>query len=77
MNALANALSGLPTARPEEIGLSRAALQRLSGAAQSCFIAWFEGHGEAVAIAPSCRPGTEFHDQINLAEILSRIQSTG
>jgi|ERR1700722_4798804 len=52
-------------------------LQRLSGAAQSCFIAWFEGHGEAVAIAPSCRPGTEFHDQINLAEILSRIQSTG
>jgi hypothetical protein len=52
-------------------------LQRLSGAAQSCFIAWFEGHGEAVAIAPSCRPGTEFHDQINLAEILGRIQSTG
>lgn len=51
-------------------------LQRLSGAAQSCFIAWFEGHGEAVAIAPSCRPGTEFHDQINLAEILGRIQST-
>ena len=32
MNALANALSGLPTARPEEVGLSRAALQRLSGA---------------------------------------------
>jgi CubicO group peptidase (beta-lactamase class C family) len=30
MNALANALSGLPTARPEEVGLSRSALQRLS-----------------------------------------------
>jgi hypothetical protein len=52
-------------------------LQRLSGAGQSCFIAWFEGHGEAVAIAPSCRPGTEFHDQVNLGEILGRIQSTG
>jgi CubicO group peptidase (beta-lactamase class C family) len=32
MNALANALSGLPTARPEEVGLSRAALQRLDDA---------------------------------------------
>jgi hypothetical protein len=52
-------------------------LQRLSGAGQSCFIAWFEGHGEAVAIAPSCRPGTDFHGQINLAEILGRLQSTG
>ncbi len=30
MNAPSNALSGLPTARPEEVGLSRAALQRLT-----------------------------------------------
>jgi hypothetical protein len=52
-------------------------LQRLSGAGQSCFIAWFEGHSEALAIAPSCVPGTEFHDQVNLAEILGRMQSTG
>ena len=29
-------------------------LQRLSGANQSSFIAWYEGHSEAVAIAPSC-----------------------
>ncbi len=29
MNAPSNVLSGLPTARPEEVGLSRAALQRL------------------------------------------------
>ena len=29
MNAPSNRLSGLPTARPEEVGLSRAALQRL------------------------------------------------
>jgi CubicO group peptidase (beta-lactamase class C family) len=32
MNAPSNALSGLPTARPEEVGLSRAALQRLTDA---------------------------------------------
>jgi CubicO group peptidase (beta-lactamase class C family) len=30
MNAPSNAFSGLPTARPEEVGLSRAALQRLT-----------------------------------------------
>ncbi|MBV8661672.1 MAG: beta-lactamase family protein, partial [Hyphomicrobiales bacterium] len=30
MNARANALSGLPVARPEEVGLSRAGLQRLT-----------------------------------------------
>jgi hypothetical protein len=52
-------------------------LQRLSGAAQSTFIAWFEGHNEAVAVAPSLQPGTESHDSVNLAEILRRTQSTG
>jgi hypothetical protein len=51
-------------------------LQRLSGASQSSFMAWFEGHGEAVAIAPSLAPGTECHDNVNLAEILRPIQST-
>ncbi len=51
-------------------------LQRLSDAGQSSFMAWFEGHSEAVAIAPSVVPGTEFHDNVNLAEILRRIQST-
>jgi hypothetical protein len=52
-------------------------LQRLSGAPQSSFIAWFEGHNEAVAVAPSLAPGTESHDSVNLAEILRRTQSTG
>jgi hypothetical protein len=52
-------------------------LQRLSGASQSSFVAWFEGHSEALAIAPSFQPGTESHDNVNLAEILRRIQSTG
>ena len=51
-------------------------LQRLSGAPQSSFIAWFEGHGEAIAVAPSLQPGTEFHDSVNLAEILHRTQNT-
>jgi hypothetical protein len=51
-------------------------LQRLSGAGQSSFVAWFEGHREAVAIGPSFAPGTESHDNLNLAEILRRIQST-
>jgi hypothetical protein len=51
-------------------------LQRLSGAAQSSFIAWFEGHSEAIAIAPSLRPGTEAHDSVSLVEILHRTQNT-
>jgi hypothetical protein len=51
-------------------------LQRLSGAAQSSFIAWFEGHSEAIAVAPSLQPGTEVHDSVNLAEILHRTQNT-
>jgi hypothetical protein len=51
-------------------------LQRLSGAGQSSFVAWFEGHNEAVAVAPSLQPGTESHDSVTLAEILRRTQST-
>jgi hypothetical protein len=51
-------------------------LQRLSGANQSSYIAWHEGHREAVAIAPSLTPGTESHDNVSVAEILRRIQST-
>jgi hypothetical protein len=51
-------------------------LQRLSGANQSSYIAWYEGHREAVAISPSLAPGTESHDNVSLAEILRRMQST-
>ena len=50
-------------------------LQRLSGAGQSGFLAWFEGHGEAVAIGPSCAAGTEFRDRVTLSEVLRRVQS--
>jgi hypothetical protein len=51
-------------------------LQRLSGANQSSYLAWYEGHSEAVAIAPSLTPGSESHDNVTLAEILRRMQST-
>jgi hypothetical protein len=51
-------------------------LQRLPGAGESSFIAWFEGHREAVAIAPSLVAGTESYDNVNLTEILRRMQST-
>jgi hypothetical protein len=50
-------------------------LQRLPGAGESSFVAWFEGHSEAVAISPSLPAGTESHDNVNLAEILRRVQS--
>jgi hypothetical protein len=50
-------------------------LQRLSGANQSSYIAWYEGHREAVAIAPSLTPGTESHENVSLAEILRRVRS--
>jgi hypothetical protein len=33
--------------------------QRLPGAEQSSFVAWFEGHNEAVAIGPKWAPGTQ------------------
>jgi hypothetical protein len=51
-------------------------LQRLSGANQSSYIAWYEGHREAVAIGPSLAAGTESHENVSLAEILRRMQST-
>jgi hypothetical protein len=50
-------------------------LQRLSGANQSSYIAWYEGHREAVAIGPSLAPGTESHDNVSVAQILRRIQN--
>jgi hypothetical protein len=52
-------------------------LQRLSGAEQSCFIAWFEGHREAVAIGPPFAAGAQSQANVNLAEILRRIPSAG
>jgi hypothetical protein len=47
--------------------------QRLSGEEQSAFLAWFEDHGEAVAIAPALEKGTRSDGPIELAELIARI----
>src|SRR5271168_660137 len=45
--------------------------QRLPGAEKSSFLVWFEGHREALAIAPSLPRGTESNSEFNLGELLS------
>jgi hypothetical protein len=47
--------------------------QRLPGDQKSAFLAWFEDHGEAVAIAPSQEPGKRSDAAIDLAELIARI----
>jgi hypothetical protein len=49
--------------------------QRLPGAEKSSFIAWFEGHGQAIAIAPSLPRGAESSSEIDLAKLLSLVVS--
>ena len=45
--------------------------QRLPGSERSSFLVWFEGHNQAVAIAPSLPRGTESNSALNLGELLS------
>ncbi|HEY4904107.1 MAG TPA: hypothetical protein VIH89_11590 [Candidatus Sulfotelmatobacter sp.] len=45
--------------------------QRLPGAEQSSFLAWFENHSEAVAIGPAMPRGTESAKPADLRELLS------
>lgn len=47
--------------------------QRLSGDDKSAFLAWFEDHGEAVAIAPTLEPGKHSDQPIDLADLIARI----
>jgi len=47
--------------------------QRLSGADQARFLVWFEGHNEALAIAPSLPRGVEDHAPADLADLLKRV----
>jgi len=47
--------------------------QRLSGAEQARFLVWFEGHGQAMAIGPSLKAGTECEDRIGMSELLNRM----
>jgi hypothetical protein len=47
--------------------------QRLPGAEQSSFLAWFEDHGEALAIGPGTPRGTESSTLADLRQVLSWI----
>jgi hypothetical protein len=46
-------------------------LQRLTGASEASFLAWFEEHGKAVAISPSTPRGTESAAVTSMRELLS------
>jgi hypothetical protein len=46
-------------------------LQRLTGAEQSSFLVWFEGHNEAIAIGPSLPRGTVSDAAAGLEQLLS------
>jgi len=45
--------------------------QRLPGAAQSMFLAWFENHGEAIAISPSMPGGTLSTSAATMEQLLA------
>jgi hypothetical protein len=45
--------------------------QRLPGSERSSFLVWFEGHSQALVIAPSLPRGSESNSALNLAELLS------
>jgi hypothetical protein len=47
--------------------------QRLPGDQKSAFLAWFEGHGEAVAIAPTLERGKRSDTPVDLADLIARI----
>ncbi len=47
--------------------------QRLAGEEKSAFLAWFEDHPEAVAIAPGMERGKRSDAPVELAELIARI----
>ncbi len=47
--------------------------QRLAGAERSSFLVWFEGHNQALAIAPSLPRGTESSTEMDLGHLLSLV----
>jgi hypothetical protein len=47
--------------------------QRLPGDDKSAFLAWFEDHGEAVAIAPKLERGSTSNTPIDLAGLIGRL----
>jgi len=47
--------------------------QRLPGADRSSFLVWFEGHNQALAIAPSLPRGTESSTEIDVGRLVSLV----
>jgi hypothetical protein len=47
--------------------------QRLPGAENAAFLAWFEGHNKAVVIGPTVPRATESANPINMKQLLSWI----
>lgn len=47
--------------------------QRLAGAEQARFLAWFEDHGEAVAVGPGLQAGGRSAQAVELAELAGRL----
>jgi hypothetical protein len=45
--------------------------QRLPGSERSSFLAWFEGHAQALVIAPSLPKATESSSELDLAQLLA------
>jgi len=45
--------------------------QRLPGSEKSSFLVWFEGHSQALAVAPSLPCGTESNSTLDLAELIA------
>jgi hypothetical protein len=45
--------------------------QRLQGYDRSVFLVWFEGHSQALVIAPTLPRGTESHSSLDLAQLLA------
>jgi len=45
--------------------------QRLPGADQSTFLVWFEGHNQALVVAPSLPMNTESSSEMDLGKLLS------
>jgi hypothetical protein len=52
---------------------TRLNLQRLSGGERSSFLAWFEDHSEAVAIAPTLPRNTESTSTVDMKDLLGQI----
>ena len=47
--------------------------RRLPEAEQSAFLAWFEGHGSAIAIGPAVEPNREHRGPADMAQVLAAL----